>query len=271
MLNQVIERQNKIRKANRLQNFSYLGRINCYVDRVNYFGEKTHEVWKNFQKYSNLFICNSKQVKIPLLRKMQAFQLFGQSISILECLGFVTGVIGVWLTIKQNILCFPIGIVNVAIYAFIFFDPKSTLYLNALLQLVYIIVLIYGWKKWKSKTASDELAITRTEKRSGFVLLFMGLAASVLLGYITKEHTDARLPYWDAITTSMSLIAQWMVAKKKIENWLLWIIADIIYVGMNIYLSLYLTAILYFIYFVLAIKGYMEWKKDMKKTSGTLR
>ncbi len=200
---------------------------------------------------------------------MQTFQLFGQQISILECIGFAFGIIGVWLTIKQNILCFPVGIINVAIYAFIFFDPKSTLYLNAVLQLVYIVLLIYGWIHWKSKTTSDELPITNTVKGSGFILFIIGVTTSMVCGYIMKEHTDARLPYWDAITTCISLIAQWMIAKKKIENWLLWIMADIMLVGMNIYLFNYLTALLYFIYFILAIKGYMEWKKA-KQTSVVL-
>jgi nicotinamide mononucleotide transporter len=199
---------------------------------------------------------------------MQTFQLLGQQLSILECFGFITGVTGVWLTIKQNILCFPVGIINVAIYAIIFFDPKSTLYLNALLQLVYAIVLIYGWINWKK--ATDKLTVTHTEKRSGLILLFIGVISSIACGYAMKEHTDARLPYWDAVTAFISLIAQWLVAKKKIENWLLWIVADVMYVGMNIYLSYYLTALLYFIYFILAIKGYLEWKKAMMQTSNAL-
>lgn len=192
---------------------------------------------------------------------MQAFHLFGQEISILECVGFIFGVAGVWLTIRQNILCFPVGIVNVGIYSFIFFYSK--LYSNAVLQLIYITVLIYGWIHWESKADGDEFQVTSTNRTLRFILLIIGVIVSVLLGYLMKTTTDAPLPYWDATTTSMSLIAQWMVARKKIENWLLWIWADVIYVWMYLHQSLYLTAVLYFIFLILAVKGYMEWKKTL--------
>jgi nicotinamide mononucleotide transporter len=214
------------------------------------------------------------QVKISLSDKMQAFQLFGQPVSILECLGFATGIIGVWLTIKQNILCFPVGIINVTIYSFIFF--KMSWHANALLQIFYIGVLIYGWMNWKNSSAAKEFSVTAIKRSTGFMLVIVGVAASVLFGFIMKETTNNPLPYWDATTTSMSLIAQWMVAEKKIENWLLWLVADIIYVGMCLYQSLYLnqplylTAVLYFIFLILAIKGYAEWKKTLQKTSGAL-
>lgn len=193
------------------------------------------------------------------------FELFAQQVNILEFIGFIFGIAGVWLTIRQNILCFPAGIINVGIYSFIFFNSK--LYSNALLQLIYAALLVYGWINWKSKTVSDEFPVTYTGRTLRFILLIIGIAASALLGYLMKETTDAPLPYWDATTTSMSLIAQWMVARKKIENWSLWIAADIIYVGMYIHQSLYLTAILYFIFLILAVKGHIEWKKTLKLKS----
>lgn len=198
-----------------------------------------------------------------MLPKIQMIDLFGQQLSVPESIGFVFGIAGVWLTIRQNILCFPVGIINVGIYSFIFFDSKS--YLNASLQLVYIVLLIYGWLKWKSETNSGEFRVTPTGRSLSFILLTFVVTASILLGYLIKETTDASLPYWDATTTSISLAAQWMVAKKKIENWLLWIIADVIYVGIWMYQSLYLTAVLYFIYLILAIKGYIEWKKATRQ------
>jgi len=198
-----------------------------------------------------------------LLREIQMFQLFEQQVSVTECIGFVFGIIGVWLTIRQNILCFPAGIVNVGIYSFIFFD--SRMYANALLQLVYLALLIYGWIHWKSRTASAQFPVTTAGRSLSFILLIIGVTTSILLGYLMKETTDAPLPYWDATTTSMSLIAQWMVARKKIENWLLWVAADVIYVGMYIAQSLYLTAVLYFIFLILAIKGYIEWRKALNQ------
>lgn len=190
------------------------------------------------------------------------FELFGQQISLWECVGFASGIAGVLLTIKQNILCFPVGIINVAIYSFIFFN--SGLYSNAMLQLIYIAVLAYGWIQWKNKGGAEEFPVTATGRTLSFMLVMTGTAAAVLLGYLEKT-TDAPLPYWDAATTSMSLVAQWMIARKKIENWLLWIAADVIYVWMYLHQSLYLTAVLYFIFLILAVKGYTEWKRALSQ------
>jgi len=197
------------------------------------------------------------------------FELFGQQVSVWECIGFVFGIAGVWLTIKENILCFPVGIINVGIYSFIFF--YSELYSNAVLQLVYIAVLIYGWIHWGSNTAADEFQVTTTTKIEAAVFLIIVIVTSVLFGYLLKEPTNSPLPYWDAATTSVSLVAQWMIARKKIENWLLWIAVDSIYVWMYIHQSLYLTAVLYFVFLILAIKGYFEWRKTFnQKVSGAL-
>lgn len=187
------------------------------------------------------------------------FLIFGQQVSLAEVLGFITGILAVWLTIRQNLLCFPVGIINVSIYSYVFFDVKY--FANSALQLVYIILLVYGWINWKVKSNKHELHVSVTNKRLGPILLIVGLITSAVAGYLLKKTTDAPLPYLDAVTTSMSLVAQWMVAQKKLENWLVWIAADIIYVGMYAYQSLYLTAILYFIFLILAVKGYYEWKK----------
>lgn len=96
------------------------------------------------------------------------------------------------------------------------------------------------------------------------VLAVLCLVTTIGIGAFFRYNTDASLPYVDSLTTSMSLIAQWMIARKKIENWLLWIVADIIYVGMYLYKHLYLTGFLYFIFIILAIIGWRQWKKDLQ-------
>jgi len=188
-------------------------------------------------------------------------EIFGEQITRIEIAGTLFGILGVWLTIRQNIYCFPAGIINVTLYALLFFNSK--LYSDAALQIIYVILLIYGWIQWNNHNRKKELMVNKTEKRQMIILLITVVCASFFLGTFLYKKTDASLPYLDASTTSMSLIAQWMIAKKKIENWIIWIVTDVIYVGMYIYKSLYLTSFLYFIFILLAVKGYSEWKKSL--------
>lgn len=196
---------------------------------------------------------------------LNMIQLFGEQVSLLEFTGTVFGIAGVWLTVKKNRLCFPIGIVNVSLYAWLFF--QSRLYADALLQIVYIILLVYGWVEWtQGKNSDEQLSVTKTSGKKSIFLFFIGLIGTVSIGTFFRYTTDASLPYVDSLTTSMSLIAQWLVAKKKIENWLWWIVADVIYVSMYVYKHLYLTSFLYFIFIVLAVVGWRQWKKDLQTT-----
>jgi nicotinamide mononucleotide transporter len=192
-------------------------------------------------------------------------QLFGEQITFVELTGTVFGILGVWLTIRENILCFPTGIVNVALYAWLFY--KSHLYADALLQIVYILLLIYGWYVWIHEKNYSELHVT---KSSGNLLLFLFILciiSTIGIGTFFLYKTDASLPYMDSFTTSLSLVAQWMIAKKKIENWLVWIVADVLYVGMYVYKHLYFTSFLYFIFIILAVTGLQQWKKDLQPVS----
>ncbi len=193
-------------------------------------------------------------------------QLFGEQLSFVELTGTVFGIIGVWLTVKKNILCFPAGIVNVALYAWLFF--QSHLYADALLQIVYIILLIYGWYQWLNGKKDDEtLHVTKTSSRMLSLLFLLCILSTIGIGTFFRYQTDASLPYVDSLTTSISLVAQWMIARKKIENWLLWIVADVIYVGMYVFKHLYLTSLLYFIFIILAIIGWQQWKKDLQQVA----
>ena len=189
-------------------------------------------------------------------------EIFGQSISILEIAGTVFGIIGVWLTVKKNKWCFPTGIINVILYAILFFQTK--LYADASLQVIYVFLLAYGWFQWKRKSAGKEFTIETTNSYLMFTLVLIGVAGTLLIGTLFKKYTDASLPYLDSALASASLIAQWMVAKRKIENWVVWIVADVFYVGMYIYKQLYFTTFLYAIFIVLAVIGWMEWNKTKK-------
>lgn len=183
--------------------------------------------------------------------------------SLIEILGFVFGVAGVWLTIKENIFCFPVGLINVVISLILFYQQK--LYSDAIQQLVYIILLSYGWYKWiAGKDYEKDLEISFSSKNLLFVLLLISIAFSITAGTVFEKYTDASLPYWDSTATALSFAAQWLIAKKKIENWMLWIVANIMYIGIYIYKDLYLYAFLFFIYLILAVQGWIEWRKTYK-------
>lgn len=194
----------------------------------------------------------------------QGFSFFNQWLSYLELAAISTGVIAVWLTIKQKVWCFPVGMINVALYAYLFFYPSIRLYADASLQITYFVLLIFGWYNWSKHGKAGNKVIPGKTARTEWLALFAIAAISIpTLGYFLDSFTNADLPWADSSLTVLSLIAQWMIAKKKIENWILWIIVDLFYLPMYISKGLPLTAILYFIFLVLAIKGFKEWKKNM--------
>ncbi|REJ80045.1 MAG: nicotinamide riboside transporter PnuC [Bacteroidetes bacterium] len=184
----------------------------------------------------------------------------------LELLAMLSGILGVWLTIKQSIWCFPIGIVNVALYAWIFFSPEVRLYADSVLQLFYIVLLTYGWWKWKHPPVNKQILIPEFSNFGLLVKLSaLVCAGTLIVGWFFNSYTDASLPWLDSFLTSGSLAAQYLIARKKIENWIIWIVVDVIYIPMYIYKGLLLTAVLYAVFLVLAIKGLREWKLSSKK------
>ena len=194
--------------------------------------------------------------------------LSGQHFSLTELAGALTTVLAIWLTVKESRWCFPTGIVSSLIYAAVFFDPSVRYYSDSFLQLVYILLLVYGWIHWTSgKKKSATLPVTKFTTAQRVLLLLVVLGTSFLLGFGLKKYTPASLPYVDAFTTCMSLAAQWMVARKKIENWHIWIVANVIYVYMYVHKELYITAVLYFVLLILAVAGLKEWKKHLSGSS----
>lgn len=182
----------------------------------------------------------------------------------IEIVAAVFGVISVFLSVRQNIWSWPTAIVNVGLYIIVFYESK--LYADTGLQVVYVVLNAYGWYHWlyggKNRT---ELPVTRTSARLGAFLVALGLTGTAVIGTLLARKTDAALPYVDALTTSTSLVAQWMMTRKLLENWILWVSVDVIYIGMYIYKSLYVTAVLYLIFLILSAIGYLEWKRSLMK------
>ena len=184
----------------------------------------------------------------------------------LELFAAIVGAISVWLSVRQNILSWPTAIVNVVLYALVFYQAK--LYADMGLQVVYAALSIYGWYEWLyGGEGRTTLHVTRTSPRLAALLALIALSGSAVLGTLLRHATDAALPYMDSFLSSTSLVAQWMMTRKKLENWLVWIAVDVLYVGMFLFKGLYLTAGLYAVFLALAVRGYLDWRRSMAESS----
>ncbi len=180
----------------------------------------------------------------------------------LENIGIVSTLICVWLNTKQNIWGWPMAILAAIVYGIIFYQAK--LYSDMELQIVFVIISIYGWWQWLyGSEEKNTLKVIITPKRYFLVLLVIFILFSCISGYLHKKFTDASWPYFDSSLTAISLIAQWILARKYLENWILWILANAGYVLMYFSKNLFGTSVLYILLLALAIKGYFDWRKSM--------
>ena len=185
--------------------------------------------------------------------------IFGTGI--LEWFGVFTGILCVWLAAKNNIWNWPIAIVSVLIYIFIFYESK--LYADMGLQFYFFAMNIYGWYYWsKQKDHPEKERPIRTMTVNEMIALpVVSLIFSTGLGFLLKKNTDASFPYIDSFCTACSLVAQVFLARRVLQNWLIWIFVDIIYVGVYFSKELYATALMYALYVFIATMGYIDWKK----------
>jgi nicotinamide mononucleotide transporter len=181
----------------------------------------------------------------------------------IEVAATIFGLISVYLTIKENIWCWPTGIIMVVLYIFIFYEVK--LYSDMGLQIFYVFIQFYGWYHWLyGGKKKDDLPVTKLKKKHIPIWIFVIIVATFAWGYLMNNYTDAALPYYDAFAVALSVVAQWFLTIKKLESWILWIIVDVISVGIYIVKGLNLTAILYVVFLILAINGLLEWQKSYR-------
>ncbi|MBP7180222.1 MAG: nicotinamide mononucleotide transporter [Dysgonomonadaceae bacterium] len=188
----------------------------------------------------------------------------------IEMFAALLGIISVWYARKENILVFPFGIVNVLIYIYICFTAR--LYANAGINAVYLISNIYGWYMWARKDENNgSLQITRNTSKqnvwSWVSVVVVYVAAFFVLREANKTDPDylhSYLPYIDSFNTSFFLVATILMAVKKAENWVFWIIGDLVSIPIFISQGLYFTGIQYTVFLVLAILGWIEWKKKVE-------
>lgn len=185
---------------------------------------------------------------------------------LVEVLGTIFGILYIFFSIKQNIWCWPVGLITSLLYVYVFFISKF--YADMGLQVYYVFVSIYGWYFWLyggKKNKTDNLEVTVTDLKLGIILFIVNAVFFVIIAYVLVNFTDSPLPYWDAFTTALSLVATWMLARKIIEHWILWVVVDTVSLALYFYKGLYATVILFTVYTILAIIGYFEWRKDLKK------
>lgn len=198
------------------------------------------------------------------METVKAIETWWAGQSLLEVAGVTSGLVCVYLAAVNNILNWPIAIVSVGIYIFIFWNSK--LYADMGLQFYFMIMNIYGWYFWSRKPKTQEKTpVLRIKTIEIIITVPTIILFTVLLGILLKKNTDAAFPYIDSFCTACSLIAQIFLARKVLENWLIWIFVDIIYVGVYISKHLNLTALMYAIYIGIALLGYIDWRKDYRK------
>src|SRR5262245_30288457 len=185
----------------------------------------------------------------------------------LEVLAAAFGVISVFLSTRQNIWSWPTAIVNVALYTVVFYQGR--LYGQMGLQPIYLALSVYGWYQWlHGGEQQTELRVSSASPRLLAVLAVINVVAWLALAAVLRR-TDAALPWIDALLATTSLVAQWMMTRKILENWLLWIAVDVVYVPMFISQRLYATALLYAAFLVLAAMGYVEWRRSLVRRAAT--
>lgn len=179
-----------------------------------------------------------------------------------ELWGFITSVICVWLNVKESVWGWFFAIIAAGFYCKVFYDIN--LIGDLILQIIFIVLSIYGTYAWLYGGKEHEgLAISNTPTRLILPLFFV-LGLSILGIAKVLKSLNGDIIYIDASTTAISLIAQWMMARKYIEHWIVWIFVDVVYVGVYIYKEVYLTAFLYVIFLLLATIGYLKWKESLK-------
>ncbi len=201
----------------------------------------------------------------PVLDPLRAtaFTLFGAPTSRMEVIGFVTGALCVWLVARQNPWNWPIGMVNNVAFFALFIT--AGLYADAWLQVVYLGLACYGWWRWlRGGDLGGALPVSRTSAREWRGLAAAGVAGTAALTWVLVVATDSTVPFWDALTTVLSLLATWGQARKKVECWWLWIAADVVYVPLYGYKDLWLTAILYIGFMALCAHGLRKWTADLR-------
>jgi len=184
----------------------------------------------------------------------------------LELFGVASGLLFLYLEIKEKLWLWPVGLITSAVYIIVFF--KSGFYADMALQGYYVAISIYGWWHWISgRTNNSEkhkLPITRLKKQLAIILAAVTLALWFVMWLILSKFTDSQVPIGDSFTTALSIVATWMLARKILEQWWVWGVVNAVSLSLYLYKGLYPTAVLFVFYTAMVVVGYIEWKKNLK-------
>jgi nicotinamide mononucleotide transporter len=181
----------------------------------------------------------------------------------LEIAAVGTSFLAIWLTARRNVLCWPLNLIACALYFRLFLDVR--LYADMALQALFGIGILYGWIAWyRNAHDAGEVVVMPLRRTGAMAGLAAGLLGGLAIGWFTSSHTDAALPWMDGTLSSFSLVAQYWTARRHRESWLLWIMVDVVYVGMFVVKGLILTAGLYAVMIGLAVMGYREWRQQRR-------
>lgn len=197
---------------------------------------------------------------------MEGLQAGIAEMSWLEAVAVFFGLASVFYSMKENILVFPTGIVSTLIYVWICLQVK--LYADMGINAYYFSMSIYGWYVWsRPKPGSDRLPVTWLSRKGILNSLLLLVGSYVVLYVVLVTFTDSDVPQWDSFTTATAFVGMWLMAKKKVENWIAWIITDLVSVPLYLYKGLVLTSFQFLVFTVLAVMGLMAWIKSAKQVS----
>jgi nicotinamide mononucleotide transporter len=188
----------------------------------------------------------------------------------LEFIAVVTGIASVVFSRKENILVFPIGIISTVIFIYLYITHG--LYADASVNFYYTVMSIIGWFMWaRKKDNNTKLIITGSDKKDWQQAIIFFIVCWIILFTVLKKFTDSTVPQADAFTSAAALTGMWLMNKKKLENWVWWLITDIVSIPLNFYKHLAFTSFQYLIFLVLATMGYITWKEKIKNQKRVIK
>jgi nicotinamide mononucleotide transporter len=182
----------------------------------------------------------------------------------------ITQIASVWYARKNNVLVYPTGIIGVLLAAYVYFIISSPpLYADASLNIYYFIMSVYGWYNWTKKKENDlQYPISWCNKKELGTGSILFLVSWVVLFFVLRYFTNSNTVFLDSLVSSSAVTAMWWMAKRKIENWLAWILSNIVAIPLNFYKGFMLFTLMYILFLLMAWMGYVSWKKEAKKTNG---
>lgn len=192
------------------------------------------------------------------------YQLYANILdtSWLEVLAVIFGILSVWFARKENIWVYPTGIINVLIYVYLCYF--AGLYADMGINAFYVFMSVYGWYNWSRRDSKlHHVPISRLSPLQWAINITLSIVAFFAIFYILINFTDSTVPAFDSFTTALFIVGMWLMAIKKIENWLFWIVGDLLVIPLFAYKGLVFTCLQYIVFLVLAVMGYLEWRKRL--------